>query len=114
MAHRPRDKMPMEKRAAQFMPFSALDGLDSALRAKERVTVPRPALSEEQARTLDRRIRLLKKGQLATVTYHKDHGYVQITGTVSRLDLVHRTLQIVRTTIAFDDILDITGAPYSR
>ena len=32
---RPREKMPLEKRAKQFIPFAALNGLEDALRRKE-------------------------------------------------------------------------------
>ena len=33
--NKPREKMPLSKRAKQFMPFAALNGLDDALRQKE-------------------------------------------------------------------------------
>ena len=33
---RMRDRMPTQRRAKQFMPFSAVSGLESALRRKER------------------------------------------------------------------------------
>lgn len=36
MANKPRNKMPIEERAKQFMPFAALKGLPEALAAKER------------------------------------------------------------------------------
>ena len=35
MPSHPAEKMPIEKRAKQFMPFAALNGLDDALRQKE-------------------------------------------------------------------------------
>lgn len=35
MANKPLEKMTKEERAKQFMPFSALGGLDEALRQKE-------------------------------------------------------------------------------
>ena len=36
--------MPVSDRAKQFMPFSALKGLDEALRAKEKIVVPKVEL----------------------------------------------------------------------
>ena len=35
MPSRPAQKMPIEQRAKQFMPFAALNGLEDALRQKE-------------------------------------------------------------------------------
>lgn len=35
VGNKPREKMPLSKRAKQFMPFAALSGLDDALRQKE-------------------------------------------------------------------------------
>ncbi|MBR3264120.1 hypothetical protein IKF94_02735 [Candidatus Saccharibacteria bacterium] len=35
LADHPRQKMPVEMRAKQFMPFSAVSGLEEALRRKE-------------------------------------------------------------------------------
>lgn len=36
MANKPKHKMPIEERAKQFMPFTALKGLPEALAAKEK------------------------------------------------------------------------------
>ena len=44
MANKPRMKMPASDRAKQFMPFSALKGLDEALREKERIIVEKADL----------------------------------------------------------------------
>ena len=49
MASKPKNKMPIEERAKQFMPFAALRGLPDALAAKEKVLVPRIELSPEMA-----------------------------------------------------------------
>lgn len=108
MASKPRNKMPIEDRAKQFMPFAALKGLPDALAAKEKITVPKAELSEEMAEELDHRMHELSKGKIATVVYfHKDE-YIKITGMVARIDETSRLLQIVNTKIPFDDILEIT------
>ena len=107
MAHKPQNKMPIADRAKQFMPFAALKGLPEALAAKERIIVSKIELSEEMAEELDRKMHLLRKGEIATVTYfHKDE-YLKITGMVARIDESSRLLQIVNTKIKFDDILDV-------
>lgn len=108
MGNKPKNKMPIEERAKQFMPFAALKGLPDALAAKEKITVPRIELSEETAEELDRQMHLLSKGKIATIVYfHKDE-YIKITGMVARIDETSRLLQIVNTKISFDDILEIT------
>ncbi len=107
MANKPKNKMPIADRAKQFMPFAALKGLPEALAAKERVVVSKKNLSEEMLEELDRKMHLLKRGQIATVTYfHKDE-YLKITGMVARIDETDRLLQIVNTKIRFEDISEI-------
>lgn len=107
MAGKPRHKMTAADRAKQFMPFSALRGLEQALAAKERIVVPKKELPEEAAQELDRKMHLLQCGQTATVVYFQKGEYVQITGMVARIDPASRILQIVNTRIPFDDILDV-------
>ena len=99
--------MPVSDRAKQFMPFSALKGLDEALKAKEKIVVPKVELSPEMAEELDYRMYLLEKGKIATVVYFNKDEYLKTTGMVARIDETSRILQIVNTKIQFDDILDI-------
>lgn len=108
MGSKPKNKMPIEERAKQFMPFAALKSLPEALAAKEKVIVPKIELSEEMAEELDLQMHMLRKGKMAAIVYfHKDE-YIKITGMVARIDETSRLLQIVNTKIPFDDILEIT------
>lgn len=107
MTGRPRSKMPIEERAKQFMPFAALRGLPDALAAKEKILVPKIALSPEMEEELDRQMHLLKKGKMAAVVYFQNGEYIKITGLVARIDETARLLQIVNTKIAFADILQV-------
>lgn len=107
MASKPKNKMPIEERAKQFMPFAALRGLPDALAAKEKVLVPKVELSPEMEEELDRRMHLLTKGKMATVIYFQKGEYIKITGLVARIDETSRLLQIVNTKIQFEDILQI-------
>ena len=107
MPKRPINKMPVSDRAKQFMPFSALKGLDEALRAKEKIVVPKVELSPEMAEELNYKMHLLEKGKIATVVYFNKDEYLKTTGMVARIDETSRILQIVNTKIQFDDILDI-------
>ncbi|MEE3493659.1 MAG: YolD-like family protein [Butyrivibrio sp.] len=102
-----RQKMSMDKRAAQFLPFQAVKGLDEALLAKEKIKVPKIELSDEMAEELDKKMHNIKKGSIITCIYfHKDE-YLKVTGMVARFDETSRILQIVNTKIKFEDILDV-------
>lgn len=107
MASEPRRRMSVQDRAKQFMPFAALKGLPEALAAKEKIVVPKIEMSPEMEEELDRKLRLLKRGEIAAVTYFRQGEYLKTTGKVARIDATCRLLQIVETKIAFDDIMDI-------
>lgn len=107
MASKPREKMPIEERAKQFMPFAALRGLPDALAQKEKVLVPKIELSPEMEEELDRQMHRLAKGQMACVVYFHQGEYIKITGLVARIDETSRLLQIVNTKIPFEDILQV-------
>ena len=102
-----RQNMSPDKRAAQFLPFQAVKGLDEALRAKEKITVPKIELSEEMFEELDKKMHDIRKGSIISCVYFHKGEYLKVTGMVARLDEVARILQIVNTKISFDDILDI-------
>ncbi len=107
MANKPKNKMPIEERAKQFVPFAALRGLPDALAAKEKVLVPKIELSPEMAEELDRQMHLIAKGKMASVVYFHKGEYIKITGLVARIDQTSRMLQIVNTKIPFEDILQV-------
>lgn len=107
MPKKPINKMPVSDRAKQFMPFSALKGLDEALRTKEKIVVPKVGLSPEMAEELDYKMHLIEKGKVTTIIYFSSGEYVKVTGLVARIDETSRVIQIVNTKIRFDDILDI-------
>lgn len=102
-----RPRMPIGERAKQFMPFAALKGLPEALAAKEKIIVPKSEISEERAKELDWKLRMLSRGSVASVVYYSRGEYLKISGMVARIDKTSRILQIVCTKINFDDIWDI-------
>lgn len=108
MANRPKHKMEIRDRAKQFAPFSALKGLEEALKEKERQIVPQKELSEESATLLTRKLTALHKGDFVCITYYSDGEYISRTGMVSRIDSVNRTVTVVKTVIPIDDIYDIS------
>ncbi len=102
-------KMSREERAKQFMPFDALKGLREAMKEKEKIIVPRVELSEYAKDILDQKLHQIAKNDIITVVYFEKGQYVKVTGMVSRFDISSRSLKIVNTKIAFDDIYDIEG-----
>ena len=99
--------MSREDRAKQFMPFAALKGYEEALRAKEKIVVPKVEFSEEYAAILDEKMHQVKKQMVITVTFFYKGEYLKKTGMVVRLDETARILQVVNVKIPFDDIYDI-------
>lgn len=91
-------------RAAQFMPFAALTGYYELVRRQERVVQPRHELTEEEALALSRTMAQVRRGDMVRVTYYDWDCYRTVSGMVARIDPVYRRLQVVKTTIAFDDI----------
>ena len=104
--------MPLSERAKIFAPFSALKGLTEALTAKEKIHVPKVVLTETAAEELNQKLCSLSIHDTVTVIYyHLDHQekgeYLQVTGIVSKIDLLNRILTIVDTKIPIDDIRDM-------
>lgn len=96
-------------RAQQFMPFAALKGYYDLVRERERVVEPRRELSEEDAMRLSRKLAQVRKGSMVAITHYDEDAYITTQGLVTDIDLVYRTLTVVKKRIAFDDILDLSG-----
>ena len=89
-----RPQMPMSDRAAQFAPFAALTGYDSAIMETGRLTDERIELDEEALTALDMKYQLLmdafEDAPEVTITYfqpdeRKAGGkYLTATGAVKR------------------------------
>lgn len=95
-------------RAAQFMPFAALRGYYELVHAQERVVEPRHELTEEEARELSETIYRVRRGQIVRAVHYDRDAYVTTTGCVARIDLIYRTISIVKTTIKLDDLRSLT------
>ncbi|WP_024347527.1 YolD-like family protein [Lacrimispora indolis] len=86
--------MDRSSRAKQFMPFDALKGVREAVGEKEQIIVPEHDLSEEKKEELDWKLRQIQIRDIVTVEYFMGREYVQVTGMVTRIDDVSRTLEI--------------------
>ena len=119
-----RPQMPMSDRAAQFAPFAALTGYDSAIRETGRLTDEKIELDEEALTALDMRYQLLIDAlddqPEITITFfqadeRKDGGaYLTVTGTVRIIDAFERLITMQDgAKIPMDDVLSIEGALFS-
>lgn len=115
-----RSRMPIQNRAAQFMPFAALTGYDETIEETARLTDDRIELDEYIKARLDKKLDILKE-QIGnepeiTVTYFKRDetkpggAYVSVHGTARKIDYNSRII-IMRdgTRIPINDIINITG-----
>ena len=119
-----RPQMPMSDRAAQFAPFAALTGYDSAIKETGRLTDERIKLDEEALTALDMKYQLLMDtfddAPEVTITYfqpdeRKAGGkYVSATGAVKKVDDFERRITMRDgTRIPMDDVLSIDGELFS-
>ena len=119
-----RPQMSMSDRAAQFAPFAALTGYDSAIKETGRLTNERIELDEEALTALDRKYQLLMEAldeaPEVTITYfqpdeRKAGGkYISATGAVKKVDDFERRITMRDgAKIPMDDVLSIDGELFS-
>ena len=119
-----RPQMSMLDRAAQFSPFAALTGYDSAIKETGRLTDERIELDEEALTALNVRYQLLMdildEEPEVEITYfkpdkRKDGGaYVTATGAVKKIDDFDRLITMQDgMKIPMDDVLSIEGELFS-
>ena len=113
-----RPQMPMSDRAAQFAPFAALTGYDSAIKETGRLTDERIELDEEALAALDRKYQLLMDtlddAPEVTIIYFQPDArkaggqYVSATGTVKKVDTFGRRILLQDgTRIPLDSVYDL-------
>ena len=119
-----RPQMPMSDRAAQFAPFAALTGYDSAIKETGRLTDERIELDVEALSALDMKYQILMEAldeaPEVTITYfqpdeRKAGGkYVSAVGAVKKIDDFERRITMRDgTRIPMDDVLSIDGEMFS-
>lgn len=111
--------MPMEKRAAQFLPFAALTGFEAEIEEEARLTETAPELSEDALVALDEQLSLLRQRlseepEITLVRFlpdeKKDGGRCEtLIGRARRLDEPNRALILADgTQIDLDSIVELT------
>ena len=91
-------------RAIQFAPFAALTGYYDIISEREKIYSERRERSDEENAELSEKMNMLKKGMTVKITYYCEGGYEIREGIVSAVDIVFRSITVVRTKIFFDDI----------
>ena len=97
--------MPNRERAAQFAPFSALNGYEDAVRETARLTDAQTELSESAAEELDKKLRLLleaipERPEVRVCYFESDErkaggAYRLKTGCLRQIDTVTGELRFV-------------------
>ena len=119
-----RPQMPMSDRAAQFAPFAALTGYDSAIKETGRLTDERIELDEEALTALDMKYQLLMDAfdvaPEVTITYFQPDErkvggkYVSAVGTVKKVNDFERQITMQDgSKIPMDEVLSIDGELFS-
>lgn len=105
--------MRREDRAKQFLPFDAMKGLAVAMRRQEEkiARTERRDLGEEDAAAISAVLSHIARGDNVTATYYDGARYREITGIVTRFDVVKRTLTIWGNPVAFDDLAALSVLP---
>ena len=114
-----RPQMPMSDRAAQFAPFAALTGYDSAIKETGRLTDERIELDEDALTALNMKYQLLMDAldeePEVKITYFKHDErkaggeYVSATGAVKKVDDFERLITMQDgTRIPMDDVYDMS------
>lgn len=113
-----RPRMRRQERAKQFLPFEALSGLKATVHERDRVLEPPMIQTGYSQQLLDEKLRSLRKGDSVTVIYFVPEKqvdgqvlgeYVTVTGTVTKLDVYDRVLQMENGTIPLEAIAALRG-----
>lgn len=119
-----RPQMPMSDRAAQFSPFAALTGYDSAIKETGRLTDEKIALDDESLTALNVRYQMLtdalEERPEVRITYFKPDerkaggAYVTTAGAVRKIDDFEQTIIMQDgTRIPMGDVLSLEGELFS-
>lgn len=101
-------------RAKQFLPFAALKGYYEEIRERSRVIEPRRERTDDENNHLSETINQLKKGMMVKIKYYHEDAYETLEGLITHIDLTFRTVTIVKTKLALDDLYEISSNELRR
>jgi hypothetical protein len=96
-------------RARQFLPFDALKGYKEAIMSKRKVVLTKKELSEDEAENLSYKFNQIQVGMMVKIIYFENNEYISMEGMIAKLDLDDKYIQIVKTKINIDSIVNISG-----
>ena len=99
--------MKRSERAKQFIPFSALKGLDEELTRAEKVLCQKRELLEDEAEELNRKLTDIEAGSRIEIEYYRMGEYVKKKGTVQRVDDVYRVIEVDDKKIKISSIVSV-------
>ena len=94
-------------RAKIFSSFNPLSTLEKALKAQEREKSEKLELDESKIEEILNKISKLKPADKVKMTYHDGRGYANIEGLVSNVNLMDKSITIVKHKIRFGDICEV-------
>lgn len=96
-------------RAAQFMPFDALKGLQEELRKREEMhsRIEKKELDEETQNEISDYLVRIDRGDLVSIDFYFNGHYVNITGRLKEKDAIRKFLTIEEAKIDFSDIYKV-------
>ena len=106
--------MNREERAKQFMPFDALKGLREELKKREekRLREKKRELTEEKTIELSKKVAVLNKGDVVTITFYYNGHYVALSGRIEAINTAYKFIMVDQTKISFDDIYEIEDCDF--
>lgn len=110
-------QMSLNDRAAQFLPFAALTGFETAIKEVEYEKISKIKLNDDTKNQLNSKLNLLINLHLKepiTITYYLDESkkshYVTITKNIRRIDEVNKQIIFTdQTKVSINSIIEISS-----
>ena len=100
--------MTISERAKQFMPFSALKGLDEALLKKEQqLLMSKIELCDDEIEAINKTLSTIEAGHQLCVTYYDNGKTATVSGTLEFLNKDSLCMKVNGILILFKDIVNI-------
>ena len=104
-----RKRLTKNQRAAQFLPFDALKGLQEELRRREEnyMKETKREISEEKEEKISNIMQQIEIGSIVKAEYYKNGYYDIVFGAVKKLSTVFHYILVDETKISFANLYDL-------